>query len=140
IVGALVVGILAWSPFILSFEAPVRSGNNAFANALSGLPVLGDVISSFAAVSGERTSIDDYVSIFGFFYPVILIAIIVALVSTQAGESDPLVTRLALVSAVILVAIGLLLPAPLVILLGLPLLAGLIVILRSTSVTLELLV
>lgn len=140
IVGALVVGILAWSPFILSFEAPVRSGNNAFANALSGLPVLGDVISSFAAVSGERTSIADYVSIFGFFYPVILIAIIVALVSTQAGESDPLVTRLALVSAVILVAIGLLLPAPLVILLGLPLLAGLIVILRSTSVTLELLV
>lgn len=137
---ALIAGILAWLPFILAFETPVRGGDGAVADMLGSIPILGDVASSFAAHTGERTSIEDYISIFGFFYPVLLISIIVALVSRQDIEADPLVNRLAVVSAIILVAIGLLVPAPLVILIGLPVLAGLVVVLRSTTVTLELLV
>ncbi|HYH13431.1 MAG TPA: DUF2298 domain-containing protein, partial [Thermomicrobiales bacterium] len=140
IVGALIAGVLAWLPFITSFEAPVRTSDGAVADTLANIPVLGDVIASFAAYSGDRTSITDYISIFGFFYPVILISIIVALVSKQDIDTDPLITRLAMVSAIILVAIGLLLPAPLVILIGLPILAGLVIVMRSTTVTLELLV
>ena len=137
---ALVAGIAAWSPFILSFEAPVRTGDSGFADAVGDLPVVGGVLASIAVYSGERTSISDYLSILGFFYPVLLVAIVVALVSEREADGDPLVARLAVVSAIIMAAIGLLLPAPLLILLGLPMLAGLVIMLRATTVTLELLV
>ncbi len=135
----VVAGAVAWSPFILRFDAPVRAPENGFAETLNGVPVIGGVIASVAAYSGDRTSILDYLSIFGYFYPILLVTIVVALASHQDGDGDPLVTRLALISGVIMAAIGLLLPAPLLILVGLPMLAGLVVILRSTTVTLELL-
>ena len=137
---ALIVGVLAWSPFITEFEAPVRSGETGFADTVSNIPVIGSVFASIGGYTGERTSVQDYFSIFGFFYPVLIIALLIAFGSSQRDDDDPMVVRLAMISGVILVAIGLLIPAPLVILLGIPMHVGLVIILRSTNVTLELLI
>ncbi len=136
IITVLIVGIVAWSPFILSFETPVNTSGSAFPEWVERIPVLGGVLASVAAYNLERTSPLEYLSIFGFFYPILVVMIITELFAHREVAPDPLVTRLAWVSGVILVLIGLLLPAPLVIMLGLPALAGFVALLRSTNLTL----
>lgn len=140
IVLTLIVGVLAWSPFIVAFETPVQTADTGFADTVRDIPVVGSVFASIGGYTGERTSIQDYFSIFGFFYPILIIALLIAVRSSQQEDDDPMVARLAMVSGIILVAIGILIPAPLVILVGIPMLVGLVVILRSTNVTIELLI
>lgn len=137
---ALVAGIIAWSPFLVKFDAPVRIADSAFADVVGDIPVIGSVLASIGGYTGERTSIVDYFSIFGFFYPVLVVALVLILFFDRNGDNDPLVERLALVSAILLIVIGILLPAPLVILLGIPALAGMVIVLRSGNVTLELVI
>ncbi len=136
ILTVLVSGIVAWFPFILEFETSVNTSGSAFPDWVEGIPVLGGVLASVAAYSLERTSPVEYLSIFGFFYPVMVVLIITEMFAHREVAPDPLVTRLSWVSGVILVLIGLLLPAPLVIMLGLPALAGFAALLRSTNLTL----
>jgi YYY domain-containing protein len=137
---ALVAGLAAWSPFLLAFEAPVRTGDSAFSEEASKVPVIGDLLASIGAWTGERTSAGDYLGIFGFFYPVLVAVILIALLDRRDDEGDPVVARLALITGIILVVLGVMLPAPVLILAGLPMLAGIVVMLRATNVTLELIV
>jgi YYY domain-containing protein len=136
ILTVLIAGIVAWLPFILAFETPVNTSGSAFPVWVERIPVLGGVLASVAAYNLERTSPVEYLSVFGFFYPVLVVLIITELFAHREVAPDPLVTRLARISGVILVLIGLLLPAPLVIMLGLPALAGFAALLRSTNLTL----
>lgn len=136
ILTVLVSGIVAWFPFILEFETSVNTSGSAFPDWVEGIPVLGGVLASVAPYSLERTSLVEYLSIFGFFYPVMVVLIITEMFAHREVAPDPLVTRLSWVSGVILVLIGLLLPAPLVIMLGLPALAGFAALLRSTNLRL----
>jgi YYY domain-containing protein len=140
IVVALTAGVVAWSPFILTFEAPVRDAEGRIAETLGHVPVFGGVFASLGQFTGERTSIQDYLAIFGFFYFILVAALATILVADGKETNDPFVNKLAAGSALMLVAIGVLLPAPLVILLGLPLLAAVVIILRSENVTLQLLI
>lgn len=132
----LLAGIAAWLPFILDFEAPVNSTATSAFEGLASIPVVGGVIASIAGYADERTSPIEYLSIFGFFYPVLVVLIITQLVAPRNATQDPLITRLAWVSAVLVTLIGLLLPAPLMIMLGLPALAGMVILMRSTNLTL----
>ncbi len=136
---ALVTGLLAWLPFLLAFEAPVRIGDTAFAERVSNIPVIGELLASIGAWTGERTSAGDYLGIFGFFYPVLVVVILVELIGHRDAAGDPIVARLAIITGVAFVVIGVMLPAPVLILAGLPMLAGIVVMLRATNVTLELL-
>jgi YYY domain-containing protein len=136
---ALVAGLLAWLPFLLAFEAPVRVGDTAFAETVSGVPVIGELLASIGGWTGERTTTGDYLGIFGFFYPVLVAVIVIELVRRGDDGSDPLVARLAVLTGIALVVIGVMLPAPVLVLAGLPMLAGIVVLLRATNVTLELL-
>jgi YYY domain-containing protein len=136
---ALVAGVAAWSPFLLAFEAPVKIGDTAFAERVSDIPVVGELLASIGAWTGDRTSAGDYLAIFGFFYPVLVAVILIELIAS-GGDDDPLVTRLAVITSVALAVLGVVLPAPVLLLAGLPMLAGLVVLLRATNVTLELIV
>jgi uncharacterized membrane protein len=135
----LVAGLLAWLPFLLAFEAPVRTGDTAFAEAAADVPVIGGLLASIGGWTGDRTSAGDYLGIFGFFYPVLAAIVLVELIAHRDEDGDPLVARLALVTGIALVIVGVMLPAPVLILAGLPMLAGIVVMLRATNVTLELL-
>jgi YYY domain-containing protein len=135
---ALAAGLLAWLPFLTAFEAPVRTGDTAFAERVSDIPVIGELLASIGAWTGERTSASDYLGIFGFFYPVLVAVILVDLIGRRDDGGDPIVARLAVITGVALAAIGMMLPAPVLILAGLPMLAGIVVMQRATNVTLEL--
>ena len=136
-VGAMTItGLVAWLPFILAFETPVNSSNSALAETFGDVPLIGGVVASIATFTSERTSPIEYLSIFGFFYPVLLLALATELFAHRDITLDPLILRLAWLSAGITVLLGILMPAPLVIMLGLPILAGVVILLRSTNLTL----
>jgi len=132
----LLAGMAAWLPFILDFEAPVNATASSSFEALESIPVVGGVIASIAGYAEERTSPIEYLSIFGFFYPVLVVLIVTQLFAPRDTTPDPLVTRLAWASAIMVTLIGLLLPAPLMIMLGLPALGGIVILMRSTNLTL----
>lgn len=132
----LITGAAAWSPFILSFETPVNTSESSIPAVIESIPLVGGVLASIAAYSAERTSPIEYLSIFGFFYPILVVMVIAELFAHREVAPDPLVTRLAWVSGILVALIGLLLPAPLLIMLGLPALAGVVILLRSTNLTL----
>lgn len=136
---ALVAGMLAWLPFLIAFDAPVQVGDTEFAERVSSIPVIGDLLASIGAWTGERTTAGDYLGIFGFFYPVLVAVIAIELIGRRDNGGDPFIARLALITGVAFVVIGVILPAPVLILAGLPMLAGIVVMLRATNVTLELL-
>ena len=136
---ALVAGLLAWLPFLIAFDAPVRIGDSEYAERVSDIPVIGDLLASIGAWTGERTTAADYFGIFGFFYPVLVAVILVELIGRRDRDGDPFIARLALITGVALVVLGVILPAPVLILAGVPMLAGIVVMLRATNVTLELL-
>src|SRR5690606_26147068 len=60
--------LVAWLPFYLHFEAPALVADSAFSEWISGVPVIGGVLGSVAAYTGERTSPQEYFGIFGFMY------------------------------------------------------------------------
>lgn len=133
--GAIMIAcaLLAWLPFYARFEAPAKSTGTGFADAVNGIPVLGGVLASIASWQGERTSPQEYFSIFGFMY-----AIAIALILTEAWRRRDgiLVTRAAArgkewqpdrttqyvaVGTAILCFLGsLIVPAPLLVICGLP--------------------
>ncbi len=136
---ALVTGVLAWLPFMMAFDAPVQVGDTEFAARVSDIPVIGNLLASIGAWTGDRTTSGDYLGIFGFFYPVLVVVILVELLGRRNGGGDPLIARLALITGIAFVVLGVILPAPVLILAGVPMLAGMVVMLRATNVTLELL-
>jgi len=116
-----VSAIVLWLPFHLAFEAPTRSAQTGFASAVDGLPLVGGILASIAAVSGERTPFGDFVSIFGFFYAIALGLIGLEFWRRRDAELDPALGRVAMVGAGVMLLGGLLVPVPLLAICGLPL-------------------
>jgi YYY domain-containing protein len=138
IAGALIVSaVVLWAPFYVAFEAPTQPVSQGLANSVGKVPVVGGVIASLAGYTGERTSWDQYLGVFGFVYVVAIALIVATFWRRRALASDALFLRGALGTAVILVLIALLLPAPVVILAGLPIVAIALLVHRDGRFSLE---
>lgn len=125
--------LIAWLPFYLHFEAPALVADSAFSEWISGVPVIGGVLGSVAAYTGERTSPQEYFGIFGFMY-LILVALIltetwrrrednlIAIAESRGGtwEPDPLSRNAALVTAILCFFGAIIVPVPLLVICGLP--------------------
>jgi YYY domain-containing protein len=114
--GAIVVGtaLVAWLPFYIHFETPARQADNEFSEWISSLPLLGGVLGSISSYNGERTSPQEFFSIFGYMYLVLIALIVVetwrrredvliAYAESRGGEwePDPMSRNLALVTAIL---------------------------------------
>ncbi|HWV34817.1 MAG TPA: DUF2298 domain-containing protein [Thermomicrobiales bacterium] len=148
--GALmvVVALVAWLPFYARFEAPAKSTGTWLSEKASGVPVLGGVLASIASYQGERTSPQEYFSIFGFMY-----AIAIALIVTEAWRrrDDVLHARakargktwapdranqyFALGTAILCFLGSLIVPAPLLVICGLPVIAVWLLLERDIRLT-----
>lgn len=131
----LISSVVLWLPFHASFESPTQPSGSAFADLVQDVPVIGGILASLAAVTGDRTSLGDYVSIFGFTWVIAMIVIGLEFWKRQDLEHDSMVLAAGLGGAVILILGAILLPMPLLALCGLPIVAILLLWERDTSLS-----
>ncbi|HWK81973.1 MAG TPA: DUF2298 domain-containing protein, partial [Thermomicrobiales bacterium] len=127
--------VIAWLPFYAHFEAPTRQGLNGPFSAFSGLPVVGGILQSIVSYTGERTSFEEYMGMFGFFWTIAAILIGLEFWNRRHAETDPLETKFAIGAAVLVLFAGLLIPMPVLTLCGLIIVAAVVLIQRDPRVT-----
>lgn len=126
--GALVAGsLVAWLPFWLGFDPPIGQGGGAAGTA--DLPVLGRFARIVGAVTWERTSVGEFLTMFGIPYAVVLAFLAYRLWSEREQVAVVVSPLGALVAGASLIGAALLIPAPLVVLCGVPAI-GAVVLLR----------
>lgn len=135
VIGLGLSAVVAWLPFYAHFEAPTRQGLNGPFGALSGLPVMGGILQSVVSYTGERTSFEEYMGMFGFFWTIAAILIGLEFWNRRHAETDPLETKFAIGAAVIVLFAGLLIPMPVLTLCGLIIVAAVVLIQRDPRVT-----
>ncbi|MGC4105571.1 MAG: DUF2298 domain-containing protein [Thermomicrobiales bacterium] len=135
VIGLGLSAVIAWLPFYAHFEAPTRQGLNGPFSALSGLPVVGGILQSVVSYTGERTSFEEYMGMFGFFWVTATILIGFEFWNRRHAETDPLETKFAIGAAVIVLFAGLLIPMPVLTLCGLIIVAAIVLIQRDPRVT-----
>jgi uncharacterized membrane protein len=112
-----------WLPFHLAFETPTAPANTAFADAVSGVPIIGGILASLASWYGDASTLDQYTGLFGFTWIVALALIGVIAWQRRDDEQDPLFLKVSLGLGGLILVLGLLIPMPLLLLAGLPIVA-----------------
>jgi len=129
---AIASAVLAWLPFLLSFEAPT-GGPRLSAGLIDDIPLLGDVLLSIGIQRGERTSVAEFLTMFGISYLVGLWLIVHHwLVYSECRVR--LHRGLGGFVAIIVIA-AILLPLPLLVIAGMPLVGAVLLLWRSRTVT-----
>lgn len=129
----VVSALIPWLPFYAHFEAPARSTGSAFSDWAANIPVAGGVLASVASYQGERTSPQDYFSIFGFMYLIAMALIVteawrrredrlIAHAEARGGtwERDAASQYFAVATAALCFLGSLIVPVPLLVICGLP--------------------
>lgn len=111
---ALSCAVIAWLPFYLTYATPTIVA--PVSGASPALPIISRIASTLSVHLDERTSIGEYLTIFGVPFTVG-----VALVTVGFWNEDPPPLRLLLVAAVATIVPGVLLSAPILPLCGIPL-------------------
>ncbi|MGC4191019.1 MAG: DUF2298 domain-containing protein [Thermomicrobiales bacterium] len=135
VIGLGLSAVIAWLPFFVRFEAPTRQDLNGPFSAFSGLPVVGGILQSLVSYTGERTSFEEYMGMFGFFWVIAAILIGLEFWNRRHAETDPLENKFAIGAAVIVLFAGLLIPMPVLMLCGLIIIAAVVLIQRDPRVT-----
>lgn len=110
----VLMAVTAWLPFYVTYATPTAA---SFApDSRPNLPIISKLASTVAAHLGERTSLGEYLTIFGI--PLVLgVALLIAGFRTE----DPPPLRLLLIASVGTIVPGVLLAAPVLPLCGIPL-------------------
>lgn len=124
--------LVAWSPFFLTYAPPTSSSLSGVPGWAAKLPIVPSLLSGFAFHAGERTSVLEYLTMFGAPY-----AFGVALVFSGLWRDSPIErqssVRLAILTAVGIGIPGILLNAPVLPLCGIPLAIAIGQLQRSPS-------
>ncbi len=126
--------LVSWSPFFLMYAPPTSSSLSSLPGWAASLPVVPNLLSGFAIHAGERTSLLEYLTIFGAPY-----AFGVALVLSGLWHCSPIErqssVRLAILAAVGAGVPGVLLNAPVLPLCGIPMALAIGQLRRTASPT-----
>ena len=113
--------LVAWLPFTVTF-VPFAGGNEPnLAGWLRDLPVLPRLLTAVAWYSGERTSVQEFLTVFGLPWVVALIFLAFEAARQVDERGRPRIPRWTILVAVALVLVAVALPAPVAILAGVPL-------------------
>ena len=125
--------LLAWAPFWAGFDPPVGQGGGEGASPLSGIPLLGRIGATVGLVTWERTSVGEFLTMFGIPYLVGLAFLAVRLGKdgVLSGLGPP--SAAVVVGAVSVVAAAIVIPAPLLLVCGVPLAAAVAVLRRERA-------
>lgn len=121
---AIVVGsaLIAWSPFLVTFVPFAGTDDSALPPWLREVPVVSRVLTLLQWHTGERTSAGEFLTVFGFFW-----IVVIGFLVWRAAESlddhpiDPLTMRWSIVGGLSLAVIAVAAQAPVVLMAGLPL-------------------
>ncbi|MFL5762272.1 MAG: DUF2298 domain-containing protein [Thermomicrobiales bacterium] len=129
--GFCTISIVAWLPFTLAFSPPTGLETRGLPNTVKGFPVVQRIASLFRLVTWERTSLGEFLTMFGI--PFAVAVCFLGLLLLRAYRSGPF--HRSAFSAVILTGglaiLSIVLNAPLVLWCGVPLVAALS-LLRAT--------
>jgi YYY domain-containing protein len=130
--------VVAWAPFWITFVPFAGGGERS-----SSLPLVGRLTSTIGAYRGERTSAGEFFTIFGMPWVVAVLFLGLLLARQRQPETPLRIPKSIAASGLMLAAIALGLPAPVIILAGLPLAAALYLLVdavkaHDTEVTLAL--
>ncbi|MGE3798965.1 MAG: DUF2298 domain-containing protein, partial [Thermomicrobiales bacterium] len=124
-----IIGIsafLAWLPFLVTFVPFAGTDDSALPDWLRDVPVVSRVFTLLQWHAGERTSIEEFLTVFGFFWVVIVIFLVwQAADSVRSHPLDPAMTRWSIAAGLLLAVIAVAAQAPIVLLAGVPLTASL---------------
>lgn len=114
--------LVCWLPFYLHFTSPTRPADNVLAKATESIPVLGGVVGAIAVFHADRTSIPEYLSMFGFMYVIALTFVVAETWRRRTRPRHRLAQVLTLLAMLLFLIGAILLPAPLLVAVGWPLL------------------
>jgi YYY domain-containing protein len=126
--------VTAWAPFIAGFVPPTGGSVANLPAVLRGLPVLPGLLTTIALHTGERTSIGEFLTIFGVPYALALWLIGSGLIVEHARQPLRL-SRTALAGFLLALAVAILLPVPLLAVCGLPLAGAVVLLGRQPSLS-----
>ncbi|MCA9860287.1 MAG: hypothetical protein KC438_11220, partial [Thermomicrobiales bacterium] len=118
----LVVGVaalIAWLPFTLRFVS--FAGNpDDLPQWVQDLPVLPKLLTTVGFFSGERTSVSEFLTVFGLTWTVSVVYLGFRLWQYSVAHGRPNVPRWAWAVTILVLLVAIALPAPVVVLAGLP--------------------
>lgn len=135
----LLASVLAWVPFYAKFTAPVGHSNDRLPVIIRDIPLVSTVLSTLAAVRGERTSAGEFLTVFGLTFVAALVLTVTGFVRPDQATEESLgvdltgAMRLAWPALAVVVVVGVILPAPVLILAGVPLTLLLVQVMTAPS-------
>ncbi len=130
----IAASVLAWLPFVLTFTPPVGADSSALRPAIRGIPLVSTLAATLGTVTGERTSVGEFLTIFGVPY---LGAVWLILSGFGRREETARDSGGYGTAGVVLAGAGfaaLLLPAPVVLLCVVPVVGGIELLRRQRTV------
>ncbi len=112
--------IVAWLPFLASYVPPTAGGALGLPPRIADLPVISSLIAAVGLHRGERTSIIEYLTIFGVPYIFGVTLVVFGAVRAWSASWRPTLLALLVVFTATIVP-GVLLSAPVIPLCGIPL-------------------
>jgi YYY domain-containing protein len=109
--------LVAWAPFLVAYVPPTQGG---LSGSWERLPIVPTMLGALGLHLGERTSIAEYVTIFGVPYAA-GVALVLAGTSDSAGFESGRGLRIALMAGIVTILAGVLFSAPVIPLCGIPL-------------------
>ncbi len=118
--GLVLSALLVWLPFTVSFVPFFDRNTVAIRPSLENIPILSTILTTIGKVSWDRTSVSEFLTIFGVPYVACLILLGFAL-SDSEQRVNLRYPRIAFGALFIVILVALLIPMPLLILCGVPL-------------------
>lgn len=118
--GLVLTAVLAWLPFTVTFVPFFDRNSVAIRPGLRDIPVLSFILTTIGRVTWGRTSVGEFLTIFGIPYLACLILLGFA-VSDPEQKLNLRYPRLAFAAVFVVTLVALLIPMPLLVLCGVPL-------------------
>jgi YYY domain-containing protein len=122
--GAIVVvaALVVWLPFWVTFVPFAGTDDSALPTWLRDVPVVSRIFMLLQWHHGERTSVEEFLTVFGFFWVAAIAWLGWHLIEATRGRiADPKVTRWLIAGALLLAVIAVASQSPVLLLAGLPL-------------------
>lgn len=118
--------LIAWLPFLVTFVPFAGTDNTGLPSWLQDVPVVSRIFMLLRWHAGERTSVEEFLTVFGFFWVAVVVFLAwQAAASLQARSVPQSSIRLVIGGGLVLAVVAVIAQAPVVLLCGLPLAAAL---------------
>jgi YYY domain-containing protein len=121
--GVVAVSAIAfWLPFTVRFVPFAGIDDSGLPGWLRDIPLLSRVFTTISWHDGERTSVSEFLTVFGLFWAISVAFLLwQAVASLQESPLDPRASRWIIAGGLVVAIAAVTLPAPVVLLAGLPL-------------------